>query len=215
MPRSHEPASVDVCRNGLKRRGKCASQRGRASSCLVTSPLAPSTWMVPCTCLWLPAPHCTSMASLCATGAGGWCALPPWTPFDIYLLQRAASLERGSRGFVATGAAVSWSQICVGSLSCKRRRHCDLTGFQGNPTGTLVASQRAGQGLRAVAFVQEAVAEDSDEPEALRIRGFKTTKAHGCSVSVLKGAATLAGQESEDCHLQFGPKLKRLPYTPL
>ena len=46
--------------------------------------------------------------------------------------------------------------------------------------------------------LQEPVDEDSDEPEHLRIRGFKTVKRHGCRFWIRKGTAELDAEELED-----------------
>lgn len=47
-------------------------------------------------------------------------------------------------------------------------------------------------------MLQDAVDEASDEPEYLRIRGFRTTKGHGCRFWIRKGTAQLDAEEVDD-----------------
>lgn len=60
---------------------------------------------------------------------------------------------------------------------------------------------------------QDTVEADSDAPEALRVRGFDTSKPHGCRISVLKGDATLSATEDDDVCLQYSPEQTRMPYS--
>jgi hypothetical protein len=61
-------------------------------------------------------------------------------------------------------------------------------------------------------YVQVPVAEDSDEPESLRIRGFKMQTDHGLLIDVTSGDVSMDAEEDEDATITYSPKPRRSPW---
>jgi hypothetical protein len=67
--------------------------------------------------------------------------------------------------------------------------------------------------LRQADGLQEAVDEDDETAaEALRIRGFRTRKAHGLRIDVRQGDMVLDAVEIRDARIVFSPKEERAEY---
>jgi hypothetical protein len=64
--------------------------------------------------------------------------------------------------------------------------------------------------------VQERVADDSSEPEQIRMRGFKLQKAAGCLVHVTAGDVVLDASESDlaGTTITYSPKEARSEWVP-
>ena len=63
-------------------------------------------------------------------------------------------------------------------------------------------------------IVQEAVSDDSSEPEKIRMRGFKLNKRAGCLIHVTAGEVALDATENGATTLTYSPKETRTEWTP-